>query len=398
MLTVGIASTDAKSSGALNASLVQTGMVKSVIEWVAVSRGTWQLGPDEPVPDVVLLDLAVDPDPYFAFAAQLRRVKPVIRIVACSSKAELDSDLLLQAMRNGVQEFIPRPIDIAKLQETLRRFLLESGEHDAALRERLFVVMGSKGGVGASTVALNLAVQLSRISTKRVGLIDFGFPLGHACLLLDLHPQFYIRDALDNLERLDSHLLSGLLTRHKSGLDVMAGAMHAEEWERITPSAAVRLVNVAQSLFDYVVIDFGVAYSAQWKAVLDMARAILVVAEPDVPALWSLERHLTDLGALGLDRQRLHVVMNRWQRRDEEALQKFEKSAKRSIFARLPNDFAQVNEATNLGAPLSRNHNDPLTSKYKQLAVQMIGEASPEVAPNAAPKRGNNIMNLFGKK
>ena len=229
MLTVGIASTDAKSSGALNASLVQTGMVKSVIEWVAVSRGTWQLGPDEPVPDVVLLDLAVDPDPYFAFAAQLRRVKPVIRIVACSSKAELDSDLLLQAMRNGVQEFIPRPIDIAKLQETLRRFLLESGEHDAALRERLFVVMGSKGGVGASTVALNLAVQLSRISTKRVGLIDFGFPLGHACLLLDLHPQFYIRDALDNLERLDSHLLSGLLTRHKSGLDVMAGAMHAEE-------------------------------------------------------------------------------------------------------------------------------------------------------------------------
>jgi len=58
--------------------------------------------------------------------------------------------------------------------------------------------MGSKGGVGASTVALNLAVQLSRISTKRVGLIDFGFPLGHACLLLDLHPQFYIRDALDN--------------------------------------------------------------------------------------------------------------------------------------------------------------------------------------------------------
>jgi pilus assembly protein CpaE len=231
-----------------------------------------------------------------------------------------------------------------------------------------------------------------------VGLIDFGFPLGHACLLLDLHPQFYIRDALDNLERLDSHLLSGLLTRHKSGLDVMAGAMHAEEWERITPSAAVRLVNVAQSLFDYVVIDFGVAYSAQWKAVLDMARAILVVAEPDVPALWSLERHLTDLGALGLDRQRLHVVMNRWQRRDEEALQKFEKSAKRSIFARLPNDFAQVNEATNLGAPLSRNHNDPLTSKYKQLAVQMVGEASSEVAPNAAPKRGNNIMNLFGKK
>jgi pilus assembly protein CpaE len=394
MLTAGIASTDAKSSGSLNALLVQTGLIKSVVEWLAMSRGSWQLGPEETVPDVLVLDLAVDPDPYFAFAAQLRKTKPAIRIVACSSLAELDSELLLQAMRNGVQEFLPRPIDLSKLQETLQRFIAESDEHDAALRERLFVVMGSKGGVGTSTVAINLAVQFSRTSGKRVGLIDFGFPLGHTCLLLDLHPQFSIRDALDNLDRLDSHLLSGLLTRHKSGLDVMPGAMHAEEWQRITPSAAVRLVNVAQTLFDYVVIDFGVAYSSEWKAVLEMARAVLVVAEPDVPALWSLERHLTDLAALGLDGQRLRVIVNRWQRRDEDALQKFEKSAKRSIFAKLPNDFAQVNEATNLGAPLSRNHNDPLTSKYRHLASEMIGVAATEVKA----KRSSNIMNLFGKK
>jgi pilus assembly protein CpaE len=393
MLTVGIASTDARSSGALNASLVQTGMVKSVVEWVSSSRGNWQLGPEEPVPDVVVLDLALDPDPYFAFAAQLRKGKPVIRIVACSSVAEIDSDLLLQAMRNGVQEFLPRPIDLAKLQETLHRFIVESGEHNAALRERLFVVMGSKGGVGTSTVAINLAVQLARVSQKRIGLLDFGFPLGHACLLLDLRPQFSIRDAMDNLDRLDGHLLSGLLTRHKSGLDVLAGTPHAEEWQRITAAAAIRLVNVAQSLFDYVVIDFGVSYSEEWKSVLDMARAILVVAESDVPALWSLERHLSDLTALGLDSQRLKVVLNRWQRRDEEALQKFEKSAKRSVFAKLPNDFLQVNEATNLGVPLSKNHNDPLTSKYRQLAAQIVG------APVAAEaKRAPNILNLFGKK
>jgi pilus assembly protein CpaE len=397
MLTVGIASADAKTSGSLHACLVQTGLVKSVAEWVSFSRGNWQLGPDEPVPDVVVLDLALDPDPYFAFAAQLRKLRPTIRIVACSSLAELDSELLLQAMRTGVQEFLPRPIDLAKLQETLHRFIMESGEHDAALRERLFVVMGSKGGVGTSTVAINLAVQICmverRTAKKRIGLLDFGFPLGHASLLLDLRPQFSIRDAIDNLDRLDSHLFGGLLTHHKSGLDVLAGALHAEEWQRITAAAAVRLVNVAQSLFDYVVIDFGHTYSEEWKSMLDMARAVLIVAESDVPSLWSLERHLSDLAALGLDGQRLRVVLNRWQRRDEEALQKFEKSAKRSVFAKLPNDFLQVNEATNLGVPLSKNHNDPLTSKYRQLAAQMIG-----VPVAAEAKRPPNVFNLFGKK
>ena len=395
MLTTGIASADAKSSGALHASLVQTGLVKSVTEWVSAARGNWHLGPDEPVPDVVMLDMALDPEPYFAFAAHLRKLRPTIRIVACSSLAELDSDLLLQAMRNGVQEFLPRPIDLPKLQETLNRFIAEAGEHDGFLRDRLFVVMGAKGGVGTSTVAVNLAVQLGKVTKKRVGLLDFGFPLGHACLLLDLHPQFSIRDALDNLDRLDSHLLSGLLARHKNGLDVLAGTMHAEEWQRISPTAAIRLANVAQSLFDYVVIDFGVVYSMEWKAIMDMARAVLIVAESDVPALWSLERHLTDLSALGVDGQRLKVVLNRWQRRDEEALQKFEKSAKRTVFAKLPNDFLQVNEATNLGVPLSKNHNDPLTSKYRQLASQMVGATT---AAAESKRTGAGLMNLFGKK
>jgi pilus assembly protein CpaE len=392
MLTAGIVSIDSKSSAALHASLRQTGLVSSVVEWVAPSRGAWQLSSSETVPDVVMLDLSMDPGAYFAFATELRRLRPTVRLIACSSLPSLDSELLLQAMRTGVQDFISRPISHAELEETLNRFVQELGDGEPVGRDRVFIVQGSKGGVGASTVAVNLAVQLAKVTQKRVGLLDLGFPLGMACLMLDLRPAFTVCDAIENLERLDSHFISGLLIRHKTGVEVLAGTSHAEEWSRLDPSAVVRLVNVAQSVFDFLVIDFGRMYSAEWKPVLAIARAILMVAQADVPSLWALDRHMNDLLAMGLDPERLRVVINRWHRTDNEALERFEKSSKNSIFARLPNDYEQASAATNVGVPLSKNHGDPLTTEYRQLATHLAG-----TIPAGGEKR-SGLFGLFGRK
>ena len=101
--------------------------------------------------------------------------------------------------------------------------------------EKLLVVAGAKGGVGTTTVAVNLAVQLARGAGKRVVLFDLGRPLGHAALLLDLETRFSFRAAVESLDRLDSHLFSGLLANHKSGVQVLAGASSADEWDRISP-------------------------------------------------------------------------------------------------------------------------------------------------------------------
>lgn len=392
MLTAGIVSIDSKSSAALHASLRQTGLVNSVVEWIAPSRGAWQLSSSETVPDVVMLDLTMDPGPYFTFATELRRVRPSVRIIACSTQRRPDSELLLQAMRIGVQDFVSRPISHAELEETLNRVVQELGDAEAVGRDRAFIVQGSKGGVGASTVAVNLAVQLAKTTQKRVGLLDLGFPLGLDSLMLDLRPSFTVRDAIENLERLDSHFISGLLIRHKSGVEVLAGTAHAEEWGKLDPPAVVRLVNVAQSIFDYLVIDLGRVQAAEWKPVLAIARAILMVAQADVPSLWALDRHLTDLMVLGLDTDRLRVIINRWHRADNEALERFEKTSKNSIFARLPNDYEQATAAINIGVPLSKNHGDPLTTQYRQLAIHLAG-----TTPAAGEKRAG-LFGLFAKK
>ena len=224
MLTVGIASGDSASSAQLVASLQQTGCVKSIKQWNIPSDKLTEAA--ESLPEVVFLDLSRESDVYFSFGAQLRRIRPSVKLVACSASAT-SHQLLLEAMRSGVQDFLPKPVSPDALKEMLSRFMQESEVKDRSTAERLIVVMGSKGGVGATTVAVNLGAQLASHTQKRVALLDFAHPLGNVHLLLDLHVKFGVRDAVENLDRLDAHFLSGLLTRHKTKLEILNVSSHS---------------------------------------------------------------------------------------------------------------------------------------------------------------------------
>jgi pilus assembly protein CpaE len=149
---------------------------------------------------------------------------------------------------------------------------------------------------------------------------------------------------------------------------------------------------VAQSTSDFVLMDCGTVYSSEWRAILGLARMVLLVTEAHMPDLCALDRHLSALASLGLESERVRIVINRWHRRDEDTLKAVEKNLKRPIFACLPNDFQQVSEAINVGVPLSKNHNDPLTSRYRQLAGQLAGIP---LVPGTKRRQLSNLFSFF---
>jgi len=387
MLTAGIASSDTKSSAELLASLQQTGLVSLVKQWAVPGDRLPDAG--EVLPNLVLLDLGIDPEPFFVFAAHLRRLQPSIRLIACSSIFPPNHQLLLDAMRSGVQDFIPKPVTPDALREILKRFDSEGSAGPQRSDHKLIVVMGAKGGVGATTVAVNLSVQLSLHAKKRVVLLDFARPLGNAHLLLDVHPRFGVRDAVDSLDRLDTHFLGGLLTHHKTKLELLGGALQPEEWQNIPVPRLSRVVNVAQASFDMVVADLGTQFASEWSPVMHSARMVLLIAEANVPSLWTLERRMLALSGFGIDPDRIRVIINRWHKGDEEVLKTIEKNIKSPIFALLPNDFRKANTAVNLGTPLLENHNNTLSDRYRQLALQLAG------AEAMAPVKRNTSLGSF---
>jgi pilus assembly protein CpaE len=371
MLTAGIASGDKSGSAQLLAGLQQTGMVTSVKEWAIPAE---QLpDADEAVPDIVLLDLGREAEPYFAFGAHLRRIQPMVRLVACSAGPAPNQQLLLEAMRSGVQDFVSKPVSPEALREILIRLQLDVqplGRHGG---EKLIVVMGSKGGVGATTVAVNLGVDLCAVAHKRTVLLDLARPLGNAHLFLNLRPRFGIRDAFENLDRLDTHLLGGLLTHHQSKLELLAGTLHPEGWRNISVTPILRVVNVAQAGFDLAVLDMGPQFSPEWNAVLQTARMILVVAEANVPSLWNLERRIQALAASGIEPERIRIIVNRWHKGDEQTLKSIEDEIKLPVFACLPNDFDGASTSTNHGTPLNGSHSSALGARYRELASRLVG-------------------------
>lgn len=382
MLTVGIASGDTASSAQLMTALQQTGIVKSIKQWAIPATRVSEAA--EAIPDVVLLDLSREAEPFFTFAAQVRRIRPATRLIALSGAVPPSQQLLLQAMRGGVQDFLPKPVSADVLKELLSRLTDELGAEERTSLDKLIVVMGTKGGVGTTTVAVNLGVQLSVFAHKRIALLDFAQPLGNVHLLLDLRPQFGIRDAVDNLDRLDSHFFSSLLTPHKTKLQVLAGATQPEEWQSIAVGPLERVVNVAQNSFDMVLMDMGSQFGTDWAPILKMARMILIVAEASVPSLWTLQRRLVALMGFGVEPERARIILNRWHKGDEEVLKGIQKDISKRVFAYIPNDYRKASASVNLGMPLLENsQNNGLSIRYRQIAAQVAG-----IDPGPGAKKG----------
>ena len=376
MLTAAIASSDPNTAAQLLASLQQTGLVGSVKQWTIP---TDRIDAAESIPDVVLLDLGRDPEPCFAFGAHVRRLRPAVKLIACSAMNPPNQQLLLDAMRSGVQDFVIKPAVPEALRDIFERFQQEGRSVERKSAEKLIVLMGSKGGVGTTTVAVNLGVQLCMFAHKRTILLDFARPLGNAHLLLDLNPRFGIRDAIENIDRLDSHFFEGLLTTHKTKLQLLGGALHPEVWQSIAATLLDRVANVAQTNSDVLLADVGSQFGSDWTSMLRASRMILVVTETNVPALWTLERRLSALEGLGIASEKIRVVVNRWQKGDQETLKSVEKNIKRPIFAFLPNDFRKASSSVNLGTPLMENHNNNLSNQYRKLASLLTGmDAVPE--------------------
>jgi pilus assembly protein CpaE len=387
VLTAAMAGSDPVGNSTLRSMLHETGLVKNVQEWASLSVP--KLRRAEDVPDVVFLDLSSGLGSEFVFAQELTKLRPAAHIIACSAKYETNPEFLLQAMRSGIRDFLQKPYNRIEITALIDRLGSECSVQPAkpAGTGRLMVVLGTKGGVGTSTVAVNLAVQLARIPSKKTLLLDFSRPMGDVAALLDLKPKFQVRDALENVKRLDATLFEGLLTAHKSGLKVLCGATRLDDWQNSSLPVIERIVEVAQESSDFVVMDLGSLYSTEWQRILQAAE-VLLVSEADLPGLAKLDKHLRALTSLRVASAQLRLVINRWHRSDEEALAQIESTMKMPVFARLPNNFKQVTEATVRGIPMAKD-GDPLAEGFAKIAGQLGG------TPNSNRRKKSLLGQFF---
>ena len=369
MLSVVIASTDNEQRAVLQVLVDGTSVAHTVH-----TCASFPVAASDPVtrrvrsanPDVTLVDIPAD-NPQVALRAieLLHREVPEAAIFATGNLNK--PQIIVNAMRAGVREFIDRPTNTTDLLEAFVRLTTAQRRgRQEGIRGKVFSVINAKGGNGATTVAVNLALALQSVYGQ-TALVDLA-PLGHAALHLNLKPPYSVWDAIRN-HRMDSSLLESLMTRHNSGLQLLAGTNAPAAVEPSTAEVA-RLFDMLVRHYKYVVVDYSSRLDAASRLDADLSEYVLLVACMDVVSLWSAARVAQYLGETG-NRERLRLILNRFRQVPGMSESDVENVTGVKVLWRIPNEDVAISSAIDRGTPVMEQNNE-IARCFYGLAQELI--------------------------
>ena len=312
---------------------------------------------------------------------------------------QADPQLILRAMRAGIQEFVEYPPDPNDLATAVDRLLRRSrSESEAGL---VVAVYSSKGGLGTTTVAVNVAQAFAtQRSEARVALVDLVVAGGDIRLFLNLKPTYDVGDLARKLDHVDADLLYSLLTPRAGGVWALPAGESPELEEIIDESAVSSIIEQLRTHFALTVIDCEHALTGRTLAALDAADRVVLVTQLTVPALRSTQRTLALCRRLGYTDQKLCVVVNRFQSGEMLSVRDATDLLKIDLFWKLPNDYKLTAAAVNKGVPVvEENPGAKLTKSYEQLATKLGGAVTPTGTDRTNGHRSTSrFARLFGAK
>ena len=284
------------------------------VVWLEAECSRYEFFPDvvaQTNPDISFIALDEDPEQALELVGRLREMAPECSILVASSST--DGNLILQAMRAGVQEFLTQPLQLQDLVSALTRISnLKYGTGGGqAASSRVVVVAGATGGVGSTSVAVNLACALAAREKSSVVLVDLDLSLGDADVCLDAIPDYTLVDVVQNVSRLDFTLLKRSLTKHSSGLYLLPRPVQLEDTKLVTPEDFKRAMGLLKASFTHMIIDASKSYSALDMAAMEMATDVLLVTQLDLPCLRNVVRLMMSFGEIEGLKQKVKVVVNR---------------------------------------------------------------------------------------
>ncbi|HSF32998.1 MAG TPA: AAA family ATPase [Candidatus Tectomicrobia bacterium] len=305
-------------------------------------------------PDLLILELDDDRHKTFARVQALLTQAPAAEVFLTASHTE--PEVLLNAWRAGVKEFIPQPLQREELEQALKRFKErhQGKNRGGAKNGRIVNVIGSKGGVGTTTLAVNLAVSLREAQeNSSVVLLDLNTQFGDVALFLDMEPTHTLADIAKNLVRLDTTFLMSTLTKHRSGIYVLPSPKAVEEIGVITPESVQQTLALLQTLFDYVVVDSGHSLDDLTASALNMSQTVFLVSGLTIPVMRNTRRFLDIIESLDYPCENIKIVVNRYSKKATISLKDVEAALKQKVFWLIPNDFFVTIDAINKGEPIS---------------------------------------------
>jgi len=349
-------------------------------------------------PEIALIAMDSDSEKAIQLVSEIATKAPDCTLLVSSGST--DGRLILESMRAGAKEFLTEPLKSEDLAAALQRVNRVKSQGNETTHQgcRVISVAGATGGVGTSSIAVNLACSLATDKSNSVVLVDLDIALGDADVFLDTIPEYTLADVAQNVARLDLTLLKKSLTKHSSGLHLLPRPVQLEDARLITPDSLQRVIGLLKTSFTHVVIDTSKSYSDLDMQAFHLSDDSLMVTQLDLPCLRNVVRLMMTFDEDPALRDKIKIIVNRvGQESGQISLKKAQETIGRDIFWQIPNDYRVMVEVRNNGVPLIQHAPKAgITSSICQLGNAVSGKQADEDSTGESKSR--RWLNLWPAK
>jgi pilus assembly protein CpaE len=333
-------------------------------------------------PDLAVIALDADQQKAVQLIAQMTAEFPGMPILAVSARG--DGQLILQALRSGAKEFLTQPVVLEELIGALQRLKQSRVSADGSpssngtskIESLVVAVVGSRGGVGSTSIAVNVGCNLAQNPQYNVALVDLDLALGDADVALDLIPDYTLADVALNIDRLDMTFLRRSLSKHATGLSLLPHPVQMEDIGLIHEDHLQRVIGLLRASYTHLIFDLSKRFTpTDWTAIR-MADVVLLIAQLELTSLRNVVRMLHTLGTEVSLAEKVRVVVNRVGSEDcDITMKKAEETIGQQVFWQVPNDYRSMLGARNAGVPLLQHApKSKLQTSLAELSSALCGK------------------------
>ena len=299
------------------------------------------------------------------------------RIVITST--DYSTNNIIKAMRLGACDFLPKPILKEELKRIVSILCSQISQEDSTAK--IITVFSNKGGIGKTTVATNLAVELANTTGDKVALIDLNLQLGDISTFLNINPAFDVAYVINNLvDKKEDSILNAFEKFKDTNLYVLSDPTYIEQAESINPYQIENLFKSLKKVFPYIIVDMSSNIDANSLKILDKSDRILFTTIVTIPAIRNAQRCLNLFHSRKYPANKVKVIINRYMENDEIKIDDIENTLGEKIYWKIPNNYFSIMEAINKGLPVSEvNSNSNIAHSFSDLAAKISDDIVREV-------------------
>lgn len=374
------------------------------------------------LPNIVLMDINMPDIDGISAVEGIMRDSLNSQVIMMSVQSE--ADYLRRSMLAGARDFLTKPFTSDELISTIRRVhrmgqtrgpmvaqkaamqpvpaqASRSTISSPVLSERngsVIVVFGPKGGIGTTTIAVNLAIALQQRPDTSVALVDASLQFGDVGVLLNLQPTRNIGDLIPTINDLDADSIDTIAMAHTSGIKVLLAPSRPEVADLVQPEHLKIILDALTRTFDYVVVDSASVINEMILTAMDRAVRIVLVATPDIPTIKNARLFFEITDALNYEPNKIMLVLNKMEKRSGINAQMIEENVKHPVSAQIPVDDALVLNSINRGVPfMADSRTKPIAQAIQQLADRIAAEVSAPAPEAVAQESGKKKTGLFSR-